>query len=133
MVDFVSVLEKNPNGVLATQDGVKIKTRIFRYLFTEGKKVYFCTNSQKPVYAQILTNPNVSFCTHNKDYFPVMSVSGRAFVAEDLTLKDRTLKENPPIKEIYKSVDNPIFKIFYIDVDEIKTFSYDDGPGVYTF
>jgi len=64
MLDYQSVLRANPNGVLATRDGEKVTTRVFQYLFADGNRVYFCTGSQKPVYAQLRRNPHVSFCTY---------------------------------------------------------------------
>jgi uncharacterized pyridoxamine 5'-phosphate oxidase family protein len=131
MINFAEILKANPNGVLATQDGSKVKTRVFQYLFTDGNKVYFCTNSEKPVYEQLQANPNVSFCTYPQNFAPVVSVNGRAVFVEDLTLKTRALEENPPIKGIYKTPDNPVFKIFYIDVEEVETFSFEEGPKAY--
>ncbi|MDR3115982.1 MAG: pyridoxamine 5'-phosphate oxidase family protein [Treponema sp.] len=132
MIDFESILKANPNGVLATQDGDKVRTRVFQYLFADGNKVYFCTNSEKPVYAQLKANPNVSFCTYPQNFTPVVSVNGKAVFVEDLALKTRTLEENPPIKGIYQKPDNPIFKIFYIAVEEVETFSFADGPKTYS-
>lgn len=131
MFDYVSVLKANPNGVLATKSGEKLATRVFQYLFTDGKKVYFCTNSQKPVYAQLQADPNVSFCTFPANFSPVVSVNGKAVFVEDEALKARTLDENPMIKGLYKSPDNPIFKLFYIDADEIETFSFTEGSKTY--
>jgi len=130
MFDFESILKENPNGVLASQDGAKIKTRVFQYLFADGKKVYFCTNSEKPVYSQLHANPNVSFCSMG-NFTPVLSVNGKAVFVEDITLKTRALDENPLIKTIYNSPENPIFKIFYIDIEEVETFSFDQGPKTY--
>lgn len=60
MFDYAAVLKENPNGVLATQDGDKVKTRVFQYLFSEGDKVYFCTSNEKPVYNQLKDNAHVS-------------------------------------------------------------------------
>ncbi len=131
MINFAALLKANPNGVLATQDGNKVKTRVFQYLFAEGNKVYFCTNSEKPVYAQLQVNPNVSFCTYSDNFDPVLSVNGKAVFVEDLALKTRALDENPPIKGIYQTPDNPIFKIFYIAVEECETFSFTEGPKSY--
>jgi len=132
MFNFEPVLKENPNGVLATQEGAKIKTRVFQYLFADGKKVYFCTSSEKPVYAQLKANPQASFCTYQKDFSPVLSVNGKAVFVEDIELKKRALDENPGIKGLYKSPENPVFKIFYIDADEIETFSFTEGPKTYT-
>ena len=128
MINYAEILKANPNGVMATQDGNKVKTRVFQYLFADGKKVYFCTNSEKPVYKQLQANPNVSFCTFPQDFTPVLSINGKAIFVEDLALKTKALDENPPIKGIYQTPDNPIFKIFYIDVEEVETFSFAEGP-----
>jgi uncharacterized pyridoxamine 5'-phosphate oxidase family protein len=132
MIDFTKILKANPIGVFATQEENKVKTRVFQYLFADGKKVYFCTNSEKPVYTQLQKNPNVSFCTYPQNFTPVLSVNGKVVFVEDLTLKTKALEENLPIKGIYKTADNPIFKIFYIDVEEIETFSFEEGPKTYT-
>ena len=128
MVNYAEILKANPNGVMATQDGNKVKTRVFQYLFADGNKVYFCTNSEKPVYKQLQTNPNVSFCTFPQDFAPVLSINGKAVFVEDLSLKTKALDENPPIKGIYQTADNPIFKIFYVAVEEVETFSFAEGP-----
>lgn len=132
MINFAEILKANPNGVLATQDGNKVKTRVFQYLFADGNKVYFCTNSEKPVYKQLQLNPNVSFCTYPSNFAPVLSINGKVAFVEDPALKTRALEENPSIKGIYKTPDNPIFKIFYIKTEEVETFSFTEGPKSYT-
>jgi len=130
MVDYAALLKANPNGVLATQDGQGVKTRVFQYLFADGKKVYFCTNSEKPVYSQLQANPYCSFCVPG-DFNPVLSVNGKAVFVEDMALKERALDENPMIKTIYNSPGNLIFMLFYIDVEEIETFGFSEGPKSY--
>jgi len=132
MINFTEILKTNPSGVLATQDANKVKTRVFQYLFADGNKVYFCTSSEKPVYVQLQANPNISFCTYPQNFTPVLSINGKAVFVEDKALKTRALDENPPIKGIYKTADNPIFKIFYIDVEEVETFSFAEGPKTHT-
>jgi uncharacterized pyridoxamine 5'-phosphate oxidase family protein len=132
MFDFESVFKANLNGVLATQEGAKVRTRVFQCMFAEGKKVYFCTSSEKPVYSQLQANPQVSFCTYPKDYNPVVSINGKAVFVEDITLKTHIIEEKPGIKDIFKTPDNPTFKIFYVDTEEVKTFSFTEGPKKYT-
>lgn len=131
MIDYAAILKANPNGVLATADGEKIKTRVFQQLFCDGKRVYFCTSNEKPVYRQIKANPHVSFCTYPADFTPVLSVNGKAVFISNIVLKTRALDENPGIKGIYKTPDNPVFELFYIDVEEVETFSFSDGPKTY--
>jgi len=132
MINFAEILKSNPNGVLATQDGKKVKTRVFQYLFSDGKKAYFGTSSEKPVYKQLKAHPYVSFCTFPQNFAPVLSINGKAVFVEDMGIKTRALDENPPIKDIYKTPDNPVLKIFYIDVEEVETFSFAEGSQKHT-
>jgi uncharacterized pyridoxamine 5'-phosphate oxidase family protein len=131
MIDYAAILKASPNGVLATQNGQGVGTRVFQYLFSDGNKAYFCTSSQKPVYGQLQACPNVSFCTYPANFSPVLSVNGKAVFVDDMALKARALDENPGIKGIYSTPDNPVFKLFYIDVAEVETFSFTEGPKSY--
>jgi uncharacterized pyridoxamine 5'-phosphate oxidase family protein len=81
----------------------------------------------------LTANPGVSFCTYPAGFNPVLSINGKAVFVEDMALKSRALDENPQIKGIYKSPDNPVFKIFYIDVEEVETFSFTEGSKSYKF
>ena len=130
MIDYAAIFKANPNGVLATQNGQGVKTRVFQFLFADGKKVYFCTNNEKPVYTQLKANPYVSFCVPG-DFSPVVSVNGKIVFTDDMALKTRALDENPLIKTIYNSPDNPVFTLFYIDVEEVDTFGFSEGPKTY--
>jgi len=130
MIDYAAILKANPDGVLATYDGQGIKTRVFQLQFIDEKKLYFCTNSEKPVYKQMKANPNVSFCVQN-NFSPVLSANGKVVFIDDMALKIRIFDENPLIKTIYNSPDNPIFTIFYIDVEEVETFGFSEGPKSY--
>jgi uncharacterized pyridoxamine 5'-phosphate oxidase family protein len=132
MINFSEILKTNSRGVLATQNGNKVKTRVFQFLFADENKVYFCTSSNKAVYAQLQANPNVSFCTFPWNFSQVLSINGKAVFVEDLALKARALDENPLIKGIYNTPDNPIFKLFYIDTEEVETFSFAEGAKTYT-
>jgi uncharacterized pyridoxamine 5'-phosphate oxidase family protein len=131
MIDYVTILKQNPNGVLATQDGEGVRTRVVQYLFADKNKVYFCTNNEKSVYNQLKANPNASFCIYPQDFNPVLSVDGKAIFSDDMALKTRALDENPMIKEIYNAADNPIFELFYIEAKEIRTFTFAEGPKIY--
>ena len=132
MFDYVSVLKGNPNGVLATKNGEKLDTRVFQFLFADGNKIYFCTDSEKPVYTQLKTDPNVSFCTFTANYDPVVSVNGKAVFVEDMTLKTRALDQSSTIKALYQTPENPVLKIFYINAEGVETFSFAEGSKSFT-
>ena len=94
---------------------------------SDGKKVYFCTENNKAVYKQIKENPNVSFCIHKPDFSYVLSISGKATFVNDINLKARTLDEYPALKEMFKTPNNPILELFYVDVEEVDTFDFVNG------
>lgn len=127
MIDFSSFLKENLNGIFTTVEDGKPKSRAFQFLFSDGKKVYFCTENNKAVYKQIKENPNVSFCTHKTDFSYVLSISGKATFVNDINLKTRALNEYPMLKEIFKTSDNPVFELFYVDVEEVDTFDFVNG------
>lgn len=127
MFDFVKTLTASPNGVLATRDGEAVRTRVFQFLFAEGKRIYFCTSTEKEVFRQLSANSNVSFCCYPTDFFPVLSIGGQAVFVNDLKVKTRVLEENPMIRGIYKSADNPVFAVFYVEVECVETFSFAAG------
>lgn len=131
MFDYAAFYKANPNGVFATCDGEKICTRVFQYLWAEDGRVYFCTNSEKPVFRQLQKNPNASFCSYPADFSQVVSVSGKAVFVDCPALKKRVLNENPLIASLYKTPDNPIFRIFYLNVEEVETFSFTEGAKSY--
>jgi uncharacterized pyridoxamine 5'-phosphate oxidase family protein len=130
-VDFDQLLKQNPYGILANHDGETIRTQIFQCLFTNGIKVYFGTSSTKPVYDQLQANQNVAFCTYLENYIPVLSIYGKVVFVEDTALKTRALNEAPIVKSIFQTHDNPIFKMFYIDIEQIETFTYAEGAKIY--
>lgn len=129
MKNYQTFLSENPNGTMATVNDGAAVTRIFQILWVDGDKVYFCTSNQKPVYAQMKANPNVSFCTWNPTTFESCAVNGKAVFVDDLAGKTRALDENPPIKGIYGEPTNPAFELMYIDVKEVETFSFTEGSN----
>ena len=127
MIDFSKFLKENLNGIFTTVEDGKPKSRVFQFLFADGKKVYFCTENNKAVFRQIKENPNVSFCAHKADFSYVLSISGKATFVNDVNLKARTLDEYPALKEMFKTPNNPILELFYVDVEEVDTFDFVNG------
>lgn len=130
MINFEEILNKKGNGVLATIGESGPQTRIFQSLWAENNKVYFCTGAQKDVCKQLVSNPNASYCVENK-FSPVISVNGKVFFVEELEYKERAFEILPMLKNLYQEPTNPNFKVFYIDIKQVKTFSYAEGPKEY--
>jgi Uncharacterized conserved protein len=131
MINFEEILNKKVNGVLATIGENGPQTRVFQSLWAENNKVYFCTGAQKEVGKQLANNPKASFCVEN-NFSPVMSVNGDIFFVDEIDYKERAFQTLPMLKNLYQSPTNPNFKVFYIEIKQIKTFSYAEGPKEYT-
>ena len=128
--EFVHILEKYNNGVLANRNGEKLRTQIITFSFVEGNRAYFCTTSDKPMYAQLVAFPYVSYCTFPENFEPVLSLNGKVVFVEDRVLKERALESNYYAKRNFKDIDNPLLKVFCIDVEIIETYSF-QGAKVY--
>ena len=122
MIDYNKILKENSYGILATLDDNKPKTRILQYLFSEKNKVYLATTNNKNVYKQLKKHPYVSFLSHSENYLFFISVKGNIHFTNDIALKTKVLNDYPAIKEIFKTPDNPIFELFYIEVNEVRIF-----------
>lgn len=129
--DFAHILEEYRNGVLANNNGEEIRTQIITFSFVEGNRAYFCTTSDKPLYTQLTARPNVSYCTFPPDFEPVVSLNGKVVFEEDRALKERALDSNYYAKRNFKTVDNPLLRVFYIDVKEIETYG-SEGVNLYS-
>ncbi|MCL1815506.1 MAG: pyridoxamine 5-phosphate oxidase [Treponema sp.] len=129
--ELIHILEGYRNGVLANRDGEKLRTQIMTFSFAEGNRAYFCTTVDKPLYAQLAAFPYVSYCTFPEDWEPVLSLNGKVVFVEDRALKERALESNYYAKMNFKDIDNPLLRVFYIDVEEIETYG-SGGVNIYT-
>jgi uncharacterized pyridoxamine 5'-phosphate oxidase family protein len=128
--DFAQILEEYRDGVLANRNGETLRTQVITFSFAEGNRAYFCTTSDKPLYAQLVEFPSVSYCTFPEDFEPVLSINGNVIFIEDRLLKERALESNYYAKRNFKHIDNPLLKVFCIDVEEIETYG-SEGPNRY--
>jgi uncharacterized pyridoxamine 5'-phosphate oxidase family protein len=133
---FIEVVTQHPDGVLALPEGSglfqgpRLRTGIITFQFAEENRIYFCTNSMKSWYQSLKNNPAVSYCTYAEDFEPVLSFNGKVVFVEDAALKARLMETKPHLKRIYETPDNPVFKVFYINVENIETFG-SDGAVIY--
>ncbi|GFZ32983.1 pyridoxamine 5'-phosphate oxidase [Clostridium zeae] len=114
MEELLKLLKENPNGVLATVDNGKPRVRPFGFIMEEEGKFYFCTNNLKEVYKQLMKVPYIEYSVTTKDMV-TLRISGEISFCDDLIIKDKVLNVHEPVKLGYKSADNPIFKVFYME------------------
>ncbi len=125
MQDVIKFLKENQYGSLATVDNGKPRVRPFGFMFEEDGKLYFCTNSQKEVYRQLNELPYVEYSMTSKEMVTVR-INGEIKFCDDVDKKEKALNSSELVKRGYKTADNPVFKVFYI---EHGTATFSDFSG----
>jgi uncharacterized pyridoxamine 5'-phosphate oxidase family protein len=116
MQSVVDFLRKSQTQYLATLgvDG-RPKVRPFQFKLEDGGKLYFSTTNDKQVYKEIVQQPWVELCACGENW-SWLRLSGRAVFSNDRAIKSRIIEEAVPlIKAVYKTPDNPLWALFYLD------------------
>jgi len=103
------------------------KVRPFQFMLEEGGRLYFCTSNQKPVFQEMRKHPYVEFCASG-DSFSWLRLRGKVVFSNDPALKARIQDASPIVKSIYKTPDNPIFEIFYLDGTAATIADFSGNP-----
>lgn len=110
----------------------KPKVRPFQFKLEDGGKLYFSTLSNKQIYKEITQNPCVELCACGENW-SWLRLSGKVVFSDDLAIKTRIFEEAIPlIKSFYKTPDNPLFALFYLD-EAIATIADLSGAPPKTF
>ena len=123
----LKILGNNRSGYFATIDGDRPRVRPFEFQFEDGGKLWFCTSNKKDVYTQLRTNPSFEFSTTSPEMVTVR-VSGEAVFSDDPRIKERIITENKLVGSIYKSADNPVFAVFYIEHGRMIVSDFSGNP-----
>ena len=115
MNEVIEFLKENPVQYFATVGlDNKANVRPFQFMIEDGEKLYFCTNNEKDVFKQIKNNPYVEVCVSNSK-FQWMRLNGKVKFSNDMDIKKKVIESSPLVKSLYKTADNPIFEIFYLE------------------
>lgn len=101
-------------GYLATVDNGMPRVRPFGFMFEENGRLYFCTSSTKDVYRQIETVPFIEYSKTRRDMVWIR-VSGEIQFDDDISKRERILEQIPELKMVFRTADDPKFKVFYLD------------------
>jgi uncharacterized pyridoxamine 5'-phosphate oxidase family protein len=113
--EVIKFLRENRLGFLASVDNGKPRVRPWGFLFEEKGKFYFCTNTTKDVYKQLKNIPYIEFSCSNKEFNTWLRLSGQITFSDDKRIKEKIFELYDPIKNMYKTPDNPIFTVFYME------------------
>lgn len=115
MKEVVNFLKENPVQYFATLglDG-KPKVRPFQFMIERDGKLYFCTNNKKSVFAQLQKCPYVEV-TASSAKFKWIRLNGKVVFIDDIEIKKAVIESSTLVKSIYKTAENPIFEVFYLE------------------
>ena len=125
MQEVIKFLDENKMGNLATVENGEPRVRPWGFMFEEGGKFFFCTANTKDVYKQLKATPFVEFSATSTKMAWVR-LRGEIKFCDDLKVKEKVLRTVPMVETLYKTADNPIFEVFYI---EHGTAMMDDFAG----
>lgn len=124
---IVEILSATPMCFIATVDENQPRVRPFQFQFEQDGKLWFCTAKSKDFFAQIQKNPKVEVSAVKED-MTTLRFSGEFNVEDCRKIKERILAEQPLIKSIYKSADNPDFMSLYINHGDYVIFDFSGNP-----
>lgn len=129
MNEIVTFLNENPVQYFATigMDN-KPKVRPFQFMIEDGGKLYFCTNNTKDIYQEIKSQPYVEICTSSPQ-FAWIRLNGKVVFSNDVVIKEKIIEASPLVKSIYKTADNPIFEIFYLENSKAILADFSGNPA----
>lgn len=113
MEQIIAFLTANPTGAFATVDNGVPRVRPWAFMMEGNGKLWFCTSNDKDVYRELQANPNMEFTSWQG--FSILRLSGKVNFSQDVEMKNKILENNPGVKSIYKSSENPVFEIFYLE------------------
>lgn len=113
--DIVRFFDKNFTGFLATKGTCgNPRIRPVQSALVYNGKIYFCTSIKKNLYKHIQNHNGVEYCScaENGEF---VRLRGEAKISDDKGAKEAMFEKYPSVKERYKSVENPLFAVFYLD------------------
>jgi uncharacterized pyridoxamine 5'-phosphate oxidase family protein len=133
MKEVIDFLNENRNGFMATVEEDKPRVRPWGFMFEENGRLYFCTSSAKDVYRQMVKNPHVEFSMMNSKNAWIR-ISGEIIFTEDTECKAKVLAASELVKSVYRTPDNPVFKVFYIGHGQAVMADFSgQPPRIFTF
>ena len=89
-----------------------------------NEKVYFYTDSSKPMYRQMKETPDIAMTFLVSSGF--VRVAARAVFEDNMAIKRRMLEENPSLAPLYKA-DDPVFQVYTLQ--DVSAFLYTKGQA----
>ncbi len=93
----------------------KPKVRPFQMMFEQDGKLWYCTGNGKDVYKELQANPNIELCASASKGMSWLRLSAKVVFSDDISIKQRIIDTNALVRSIYKTADNPVLEVLYLD------------------
>ncbi|MCT4592876.1 MAG: pyridoxamine 5'-phosphate oxidase family protein [Anaeromicrobium sp.] len=132
MEKIIKFLNENKSGVLATCQNNRPHGRPQHVHLIKDGKFYFTTANVKNAYAQLKENPYIEFVVNTED-FTMVRISGEIKFTNDLDEKQMVMDNASLVKKGYKTADNPLLEVFYLEHGEASLTKLFTGEPTETF
>ena len=97
----------------------KPKVRPMQYMVIEDGKLWFCTNSEKAVYAEMMSCPTIELCGSKLEEDEIESVwirlSADVVFEDNYKVKEMIMQKSSIVRKLYENkTDHSKFKVFYL-------------------
>ena len=121
-------LKANPVFHLASADEGKGRVRPFGFVMKRNNLLYFCTNTTKDVYKQMVSSPEIEISDKGPDD-TWLRVRGKIAFDPSREAKAQAFDEAPNLLRIYpKGPDEETFITFYFVDAKATLFSFSQAP-----
>lgn len=127
MKEVFDFLANNPVQYCATLglDG-KPKVRPFQMMYHEKGDIFYCTGAKKDVYAELKQNPFLEISVSTLEKW--LRIRGKVHWVTNTETREKCLDASPLVKSIYKTPDNPVLQVFYIEDAEAVISDFSGNP-----
>ena len=127
MQQALQFLQDHNEIAFATCEGNLPKIRIFQIMKQEGTVLYFATSTEKAIWKELQTNPNVEVLAY-ADNISVRCSGMVNFDVED-DVKRWIYDNNPVLPRLYSSYDQLVY--FCLPIAEMDYFDLTPTPPIF--
>ena len=127
MQQALQFLQDHNEIAFATCEGNLPKIRIFQIMKQEGTVLYFATSTEKAIWKELQTNPNVEVLAY-ADNISVRCSGMVNFDVED-DVKRWIFDNNPVLPRLYSSYDQLVY--FCLPIAEMDYFDLTPTPPIF--
>lgn len=122
-------LKANPVFHIATVEDGKGRVRPFGFVMKRNNLLYFCTNTTKDVYRQLVASPDIEISDMGGDGVSWLRIRGRIAFDAGREAKAQAFDEAPNLLRIYpRGADDETFITFHFIEARATLYSFSQAP-----